>query len=182
MDCSPPGSSVHGISQTRILEQLPFPTPGDLPNPGIEPFFTGRQILYHCGTWEATPNIKHLWYDLYKEEQNYLLSKSLFWILNIYFIQFKNISLLSSTRGVGWEGASRGRDYIYGWFTLLYSRNQYNTVKQLSSSGVGGNYPFECQPWLPIRSPVKCGHITDNWSSSYRRTNAADLRWSLGNL
>ena len=38
MDCSPPGSSVHGISQARILEQvgLPFPSPGDLPNPGIE--------------------------------------------------------------------------------------------------------------------------------------------------
>ena len=36
MDCSPPGFSVHGISQTRILEQLPFPTPGDLPNPGVE--------------------------------------------------------------------------------------------------------------------------------------------------
>ena len=33
----PPGSSVHGISQARILEWLPFPSPGDLPDPGIEP-------------------------------------------------------------------------------------------------------------------------------------------------
>ena len=33
---SPPGSSVRGISQARILEWLPFPSPGDLPNPGIE--------------------------------------------------------------------------------------------------------------------------------------------------
>ena len=37
MDCSPPGSSVHGILQARILEWLPFPSPGDLPNPGIKP-------------------------------------------------------------------------------------------------------------------------------------------------
>ena len=37
MDCSPPGSSVHGILQARILEWLPFFSPGDLPNPGIEP-------------------------------------------------------------------------------------------------------------------------------------------------
>jgi len=37
MDCSSPGSSVHGIFQTRILEWLPFPTPGDLPDPGIKP-------------------------------------------------------------------------------------------------------------------------------------------------
>ena len=37
MDCSLPGSAVHGTSQARILEWLPFPSPGDLPNPGIEP-------------------------------------------------------------------------------------------------------------------------------------------------
>ena len=35
VDCSPPGSSVRGILQARILEGLPFPSPGDLPNPGI---------------------------------------------------------------------------------------------------------------------------------------------------
>ena len=37
MDCSPPGSSVHGISQARILEWVPFSPPGDLPDPGIKP-------------------------------------------------------------------------------------------------------------------------------------------------
>ena len=39
MDCSLPGSSVHGILQTRILDWsgLPCPPPGDLPDPGIEP-------------------------------------------------------------------------------------------------------------------------------------------------
>ena len=37
IDCSPPGSSVHGIFQARIWSGLPFPSPGDLPNPEIEP-------------------------------------------------------------------------------------------------------------------------------------------------
>ena len=37
MDCSQPGSSVHGVLQPRILEWVPFPSPGDLPNTGIEP-------------------------------------------------------------------------------------------------------------------------------------------------
>ena len=37
MDCSLPGFSVHGIFQARILSGLPFPSPGDLPDPGIEP-------------------------------------------------------------------------------------------------------------------------------------------------
>ena len=36
-DCSPPGSSVHGLLQARILEWVAFPSPGDLPDPGIEP-------------------------------------------------------------------------------------------------------------------------------------------------
>ena len=44
MNFSLPGFSVHGISQARILE-FPFPSPGDLPDPGIElvsPALAGR--------------------------------------------------------------------------------------------------------------------------------------------
>ena len=37
MDCSPPGSSVHGIFQARILEQFVFPSPGDRLDLGVEP-------------------------------------------------------------------------------------------------------------------------------------------------
>ena len=39
MDCSPPGSSVHGISQARILEWVAILSSEDLPNPGIKPVF-----------------------------------------------------------------------------------------------------------------------------------------------
>ena len=35
VDCSPPGSSIHGIFQAR--SGMPFPSPGHLPNPGIKP-------------------------------------------------------------------------------------------------------------------------------------------------
>ena len=37
MDCSPLGFSVQEISQAGILEWLPFSSPGDLSDPGIEP-------------------------------------------------------------------------------------------------------------------------------------------------
>ena len=38
MDCSPPGSSVHEIFfRQEHLSELSFPSPGDLPNPGIKP-------------------------------------------------------------------------------------------------------------------------------------------------
>ena len=37
MDCiSPPGCSVHGILQQEHWGGLPFPSPGDLPHPGLE--------------------------------------------------------------------------------------------------------------------------------------------------
>ena len=36
-DRSPPGSSVHGILQARILEWVAMPSSRDLPDPGIEP-------------------------------------------------------------------------------------------------------------------------------------------------
>ena len=37
VDCSPLGSSVHGIFQARILEWVAFSPSGDLSDPGIKP-------------------------------------------------------------------------------------------------------------------------------------------------
>ena len=55
-DCSSPGSSVRGILQARMLEWVPSPPPGDLPDPGVKPespaladgFFTTS------ASWEAS--------------------------------------------------------------------------------------------------------------------------------
>ena len=35
--CNPMDYTVPGILQARILEGIAFPSPGDLPNPGIKP-------------------------------------------------------------------------------------------------------------------------------------------------
>ena len=37
MDCSPPGSPSMGFFRQEYRSGLPFPPPGDLPDPGIEP-------------------------------------------------------------------------------------------------------------------------------------------------
>ena len=37
MDCSPPGSSVHGILQAGIMEWVAIPFSKNLPNPGNKP-------------------------------------------------------------------------------------------------------------------------------------------------
>ena len=58
MDCSPPGSFVHGIFQAGILEWVPFHPPGDLLNPGIELESLASHALAGgsftiSATWEA---------------------------------------------------------------------------------------------------------------------------------
>ena len=50
MDGSPPGSSVHGILQARILEWVAIPSSRESSGPRDQ---TGRRILYHSATWEA---------------------------------------------------------------------------------------------------------------------------------
>ena len=45
-DCGPPGSSVRGIPQERLLEWVPISSSGDLPDPRIRP----RSVVLH---WQA---------------------------------------------------------------------------------------------------------------------------------
>ena len=51
MDCSLPGFFVHGIFQQEYWSRLPFPSPGDLPDPGIEP----RSPTIQAGTLPSEP-------------------------------------------------------------------------------------------------------------------------------
>ena len=55
MDCSPPGSSVHGILQARTLEwvAISFSREPSWPRDWTRLFCNGRQILYHWATREA---------------------------------------------------------------------------------------------------------------------------------
>ena len=59
MDCSPPGSSVHGDSADKNTGVgCLAPRPGDLPNPGIGPSSPQlRQILYHL-SHQRSPGLK----------------------------------------------------------------------------------------------------------------------------
>ena len=58
MDYSPPGSSVHGILQVRILEWVAISYSKESSQPRNWTLIScvsliGRQILYHCTTWET---------------------------------------------------------------------------------------------------------------------------------
>ena len=55
MDCNPPGSSVHGILQARILGwvAMPFSRGSFQLRDQIQVSWIGKQILYHWATWEV---------------------------------------------------------------------------------------------------------------------------------
>ena len=55
IDCSPPGSSVHGVLQARTLEWVAiFSSRGSSrPRDGIRVDCMGRRVLYHTTTWKA---------------------------------------------------------------------------------------------------------------------------------
>ena len=52
-----PGSSVHGISQARIPNGLPFPSPGDLPDPGIKPGSPALQAAFLLSEPPGKPEV-----------------------------------------------------------------------------------------------------------------------------
>ena len=70
LDYRPIGSSVHGILQARILERVAILSPGDLPNPGMEPASPvsciAGGLFIHWTTGET-----------------YLICRSSLWILNM---------------------------------------------------------------------------------------------------
>ena len=55
MDCSPPGSSVRGILQARILEWIAIPSPGDLPNSRIELVSLTSNLHWLVGSLPPAP-------------------------------------------------------------------------------------------------------------------------------
>ena len=57
-----PGSSIHGIFQTRVLEwvAISFSRGSSQPRDWICVSCIGRQILYHWATWEASKKLVYL--------------------------------------------------------------------------------------------------------------------------
>ena len=55
MDCSLPGSSIHGIFQARILEWVAIPSPGDLPTQESNPGFPHCTRILHCLSHQGSP-------------------------------------------------------------------------------------------------------------------------------
>ena len=124
---------LRGLKPTRLLlsrgfprqghwSGWPFPSPGDLLNPGIEPGFPAL-----AGRFFTTepPGKPEKWTTKYQTQQVGSCCVTLWGQLSALWWPGQ------------WDGEGEGGskwEAIYdtnSWFTLLYSRNQHNTVKQL---------------------------------------------------
>ena len=72
MDCSLLGSSVHGISQAKVLElvAIPFFGGASWPRSQTHVSCTGRRIHYHRTTWEAQLSYYYLLNAVYLGDKN----------------------------------------------------------------------------------------------------------------
>ena len=130
MDCSPPGSSVHGILQARILECVATLSSRDLPNPGIELRSPALQV--HSIPSEPPGQPKNIEVG------------SLFLLQGIFQTQELNLGLLHC-RWILYQLSYQGRTILtlllvsfylskHNWLQInlrLYGNPKYNTAGSL---------------------------------------------------
>ena len=118
MDCSLPDSSVHGILQARILSGLPFPSPDDLPNPGIEPGSPELQAVSLPSALQGSPCINPSW----------IISSPIYQFLLRSLLHFKicQIALVFSLKKERkWKPLSCVRLFATHGLYLEFSRPEY---------------------------------------------------------
>ena len=80
MDCSPPGSAVHGIFQARELEWVPLPSP-TLYTTSVQNLTLGSWIIIH--SWKCLYSIRHLL--IFKTVCWWTAFQTKFWIVFLFY-------------------------------------------------------------------------------------------------
>ena len=129
----PPGSTVHGILQAKILQWVAIPFYGDLPNPGIEPGSVASAALAGgffttSVTWETHVNTLQ-W--AYNEIQGLLevkifrhLSASWFWLVLVFLFAAFSGNLDKSS----WFPLEERAGYDSGTITLVTNTTSATAV------------------------------------------------------
>ena len=129
MDCSPPGSSVHGILQTRIVEWVVMPSARGSSQPRDQPlvsctaggFFTYRAI------WEAPLTTRHPGNSLNNEFKCLRLT------------QGSNPGL-RHCRQILYQLSHKGSPRILEWVAYPFSRGSSRPRNQTGVSCIAGTF------------------------------------------
>ena len=129
MDCSPPGYSVHGVSQARILEQDAISSSRGSSWPSNQNHvscisFIGKRSLYHWTTWDTLVlSALSQWWNLF------ILSPTFIFYLTLVN---KHMVILSSKMGL----------QDFPWPCTHFCQNTYQ------------NYHYIRATWWPYDSPT----------------------------
>ena len=120
MDYSPPGSSVNGILQARILEWVAKPSSRSQIHVSYVSCI-GRGILYHCATWKPPWRVGHKWFQV-------AWGGTLIIFIIVYVLSFKKIRkmYITSTSNLGFLGYRMTLMFSVFWTVNL----QIHTYKQ----------------------------------------------------
>ena len=155
MDCSLPGSSVHWILQARILECLPCPSPGDLPDPRIEPVSAASpalQVVSLLLSHQGSPRI--ISYSRLNLDKVLQILQS-----NDLELETQNLQLLNSLfplkRTYPWLPL-----ILESSLTLTHLLNCWSRIKILHPVNLQYSYIFSFTPTVStVLFPLTC-----NWS------------------
>jgi len=144
--------TVHGILQGRILEWEPFPSPGDLPNQGIEP----RSPTWQVDSLPAEPPGKPL---IYTEiiRKNEIFIEKWPWILWIWWAQGANEATMWVLLKMKVKVKSLSSVWLFvtPWTVAYQASPSVGFYRQGYYSGLSFPSPGELpDPGIKPRSPV----------------------------
>ena len=140
LDCSQSGSSVHDILQAQILERLPCPAPGDLPNPALQhaslisPVLAGG-FFTTSATWEIRQYLDT--FILFIREGNGTHSSTLAW--KIPWTEEPGRLQSMGLRRVGHDGATSLSLFTFHFYALEKEMATHSSVLAWRIPGMGSH-------------------------------------------
>ena len=122
MDCSPPGSSVHGISQVRILERIAISLSRGSSQPRDQTCISciGKRILYHGAMGEAQ----------YLESYNIIpwFPPSVYTFPSHYLLRKLTNTHNKPSASILWDSSGFSRQLVCKSKPLIFLKNSLHTT------------------------------------------------------
>ena len=144
-DCSPPGSSVLGTLQARILEWVPISSSRGSSRPRDRTCISciGRWILYHWATWK----VPHAFISLAHSMASARID--LPWLSHLVIALFSNVQLRSFVLMKLFLLAHHPQDEHYFWFFMTRCAYVYHSCEtsfhDLSFSSLSLPHQLDCR-------------------------------------
>ena len=170
-----------GFSRQEYWSGLPFPSPEDLPDPGIEPMspaLAGGFFFYHRATWEALTSVKKCRYCPLREEWPGQCAGMLFaWILDSMVTGLGPELELSPLSSLLWYNSCHKIIFVLHACSVV-SHSLWPHVCSLPGSSVHGI--FLCPYYMGKNTGVSCHSFSKGSSGPRDQTHTScSGRWII---